>query len=64
MSLYNISKGLKANRSKFIGNILHDYQYGNDLETPSDYNSLAKSYRGWAYIAGSRNAVSVAQADP
>jgi HK97 family phage portal protein len=53
-----ITKG--RSNSKLLRRILYPNQYGRELATPMDFESLVKAYRSWIYVCSSKNSTSVA----
>jgi len=49
-----------ARGNKFISNLLWPWQHGDNLTPEADYGAFMKAYRGWVYVAATKNAQSAA----
>lgn len=57
---FSITKAKADNRGKLLKNVLWPWQYGDELSIDDDFQSFMNAYRGWVYVAASKNSVSVA----
>jgi len=58
---FEIKKAKKpTGRNKLISNLLWPWSYGNNLQPEGNFEAFMKAYRGWVYVAASKNAVSSA----
>ena len=55
-----IKRAEDAKRSKLISNLLFSWGYGSNLQPEGNYEAFMKAYRGWVYVAASKNATSAA----
>jgi len=47
-----------SGRNKLISNLLWPWSYGKNLQPDSNFEAFMKAYRGWVYVAASKNAIS------
>jgi len=58
---YEITKAPKpAGKNRLISNLLWDWAFGSNLQPENDFDAFMKAYRGWVYVAASKNATSAA----
>jgi HK97 family phage portal protein len=49
-----------AGKNSLIANLLYPWSYGRELSHESNYDAFMNAYRGWVYVAASKNATSAA----
>jgi len=57
---FGIKKAPKTRTNKLISKLLWDWAYGSNLRPEGDFGAFMKAYRGWVYVAASKNATSAA----
>lgn len=58
---YEIKKAKpQSPRNKLISNLLWSWAYGENLQPEDNFEAFMKAYRGWVYVASTKNATAAA----